>query len=88
MPDVVCVSVVSWFRLSSILSHLHPHPQDLVLSTQDRPIGLSLDPSGDDEPVFRFCKGESHADIMVPNFHFHMVRAYLSSSLSEGLSGG
>ena len=47
---------------------------DFVINTIDRPLGLNLPPSSSDEPVFRFCKGDSHADILIPNFHFHMKK--------------
>jgi hypothetical protein len=79
-PPSCALHALGCNQANTPFSYMHPHYQDLVISTQDRPIGLSLDPSGDDEPVFRFCKGESHADIMIPNFHFHMVRGYLSYS--------
>ena len=46
--------------------------QDFVLSTIDRPLGLILNASGDDEPVLRFCKGLNHADILIPIYHFYM----------------
>ena len=46
--------------------------QDFVISTIDRPLGLQIPPSANDEPVLRFCKGDSHSDILIPIFHFHM----------------
>lgn len=48
--------------------------QDFVLSTIDRPLGFILNASGKDEPVLRFCKGDNHADILIPIFHFYMKR--------------
>ena len=45
---------------------------DFVINTIVRPLGLNLPPSSNDEPVFRFCKGDSHADVLIPIFHFHM----------------
>ena len=53
---------------------LHCPFQDFVINTIDRPLGLNLEPSGEDAPVFRFCKTKSHADILIPIYHFHMKR--------------
>ncbi|GAX76168.1 hypothetical protein CEUSTIGMA_g3612.t1 [Chlamydomonas eustigma] len=57
---------------------------DFVISTIDRPLGLNIPPSSKDLPVFRFCKGDSHADILIPIFHFHM-KDYDNSILEKVL---
>ena len=46
--------------------------QDFVINTIDRPLVLNPEPRGDDSPVLRFCKTVSHADILIPIYHFHM----------------
>ncbi len=48
--------------------------QDFVISTIDRPMDLVINASGNDLPVFRFCKGDSFADVLIPMHHFNMKR--------------
>jgi len=52
--------------------HFEVPDVDFVISTIDRPLGLQINASAQDEPVLRFCKTNSHADVLIPIFHFHM----------------
>jgi len=54
---------------------------DFVINTIDRPLGLHLNASEEYEPVLRFCKTNSHADVSIPIFHFHMK--YYDESLID-----
>ena len=55
---------------------------EFVISTIDRPLLLATDPKGVYEPVFRFCKTDSHSDILIPIFHFYM-KHYSSQLLDK-----
>ena len=59
-----------------------------MISSVDRPLELSCrDGSSrgcEDLPVFRFCKTDNHADVLIPYFHFYVTVSCSPRSFQAG----
>lgn len=59
-------------QLQRQLGSLIPNVE-FVISTVDRPLRLlSNSTATPNQPVLRFCKTDSHPDILIPDFHFYV----------------